>query len=198
MQNEVEKLLGEVTYHKGEVMNDPQSWSETDVYGGGHMKGSGQVSISSSSTTWTTLMLKKESGKEYMAKLPYAFPARKGHTVIAADFRGSTIAAANDVTDHVGGTTNVVIKHLNGNPYEASGGEKLFAGTIFTICLIGMFVGLFVFMASVAAGVAVELVMFLGVYFSNKFLKGKENLKKDVDAKLPIAVQSKLKEMLSA
>jgi len=68
MQDEVEKLLSEVTYHKGEVMNDPETWAETNV----NSTGGKYASISSSTTTWTKLILKKENGKEYMAKLPYA------------------------------------------------------------------------------------------------------------------------------
>ena len=42
-----EKFIKEVSYLKGEVMNDPQTWSETDVsgYGGGGFGGRTTMSV---------------------------------------------------------------------------------------------------------------------------------------------------------
>lgn len=205
MQSEVKKLLEEVTYHKGEVMNDPQTWSETSVHGGGHVdrQYGGTVSISSSSTTWTSLILKKENGKEYMAKLPYAFPARKGHTVIAADFRGKTIAAANAITDHLNGTVNVVRNELHEEKYKTKG-LKTFSGII-SAPLAGILFILFLGLIFVApndgsAGLLIFLLM-LGVsglwYLLLRPYAKRVKLVSNIDTELPQAAQSQMREMLT-
>lgn len=104
----IETLITEITYHKGEVVSDPQTWSETRVSGGGSTGKNRSAPIQSSTTTWTSFIIQKDTGKEYLVKFPASFAAREGNIVIAADLRGSTIAVVNDVSDTFSGTKNVV------------------------------------------------------------------------------------------
>lgn len=97
-----EKFIKEVSYLKGEVMNDPQTWSETDVsgYGGGGFGGrTTNVRISSKTNTWTSFLIETEAGKEFMVKWPESAPVRKGHHIKVAVFRDRAIALVNEKTD---------------------------------------------------------------------------------------------------
>lgn len=108
----VAALSDEITYHKGEVVSAPQTWSETTVSGGGSTGKKSTAPVTSSTTTWTSFVIQKENGKEYLVKFPASFAAREGNVVMAADLRGSTIAAVNDVSDIFSGTKNVVLSEL--------------------------------------------------------------------------------------
>lgn len=97
-----DKFLNEVRYLRGEVMNDPQTWSETQVSGGGGGGSYGHtssVSISSSTSTYTSFLIETDEGKEYMVKWPEAASVRKGHHIKVAVFRNETIALINEKTD---------------------------------------------------------------------------------------------------
>ena len=95
--SKLKDLLAEVRYLKGEVMNDPQTWSETHVSGGGGFNTG--VKITSEVDTWTTFLIETENGKEFMVKWPESLSVRKGHQVKVAVFRGNTIAFINERTD---------------------------------------------------------------------------------------------------
>jgi len=203
MQDILEKLLGEVTYHVGKVVSDPQTWSETSVHGGGHVGGQhgGSVSISSSSTTWTSFVIKKDNEKEYMAKLPYAFPARKGHVVKTADFRGATIAALNEITDEASGTINTVKDKLHEPAFKEQGLKKgvrvllnSALGVVIGFLLIGLFLTLgvgggYLYVLG-AIGVAVLLL-----YLVNAAPIKREKLVNFLDAELPKRALSKMKAL---
>jgi len=107
---EIDKLLKQVRYIKGKVMNDPQTYSETHVSGGGG-GGTGHhrsnVSISSRVDTWTTFLIETENGKEFMVKWPESLSVRKGHNVKVAVFREKCIAFINDKTDTNRFVTNI-------------------------------------------------------------------------------------------
>jgi len=93
--SKLDKLLAEVQYFKGEVMNDPQTWSETSISGsggGGNYVHTSNVSISSSTKTNTSFLIETENDKEFMVKWPEALSVRKGHYVKVAVFRDQTIA----------------------------------------------------------------------------------------------------------
>jgi len=95
--SKLDKLLTEVKYLRGEVMNNPQTWSETNVSGsGGYNTG---VQITSTVDTWTTFLIETTGGEEFMVKWPESLSVRKGHQVKVAVFRGSTIAFINERTD---------------------------------------------------------------------------------------------------
>ncbi|MEP6343139.1 MAG: hypothetical protein ABJ275_07465 [Maricaulaceae bacterium] len=108
----VDRPLQEVRYLKGEVLNDPQIWSETKVSGGG---GSGtghyrsNIRISSTVDTWTSFLIETDSGKEFMVKWPESASVRKGHIVKVAVFRDETIAFVNEKTDTSRYLTNLVV-----------------------------------------------------------------------------------------
>ena len=143
-------------------------------------------------------MIKKDNGKEYMAKLPYAFPARKGHTVIAADFRGSTIAAANNTTDAIRGTINVVRGHLKERAYIPRSSLKFFYYTIGTICLFGLLLGGPVaFIHSTATGWIYVGVMIGLMNLVARPMSQKEKLIHDVDKELPNAAIENLRALLA-
>jgi len=100
--SKLDKLLAEVQYFKGEVMNDPQTWSETSISGsggGGNYVHTSNVSISSSTKTNTSFLIETENDKEFMVKWPEALSVRKGHYVKVAVFRDQTIAFVNEKTD---------------------------------------------------------------------------------------------------
>jgi len=203
MQETLDKLLDEVTYNVGKVVSDPQTWSDTKVHGGGYVGGrhGGSVSISSSSVTWTSFVIQKENGKEYMAKLSYAFPARKGNAVIAADFRDATIAAANDATDELQGTLNVVRRVLKDEDKEVTRNatEKwmqiLSIGAPLALALL--------FTAIDSADFSVLVLVFIFWLFMNWLLvtvpKNKREEKKVdfIDANLPKAACENMKTMMA-
>ena len=98
----VDKLLSETRFLKGEVINDPQTWTETNVSGGGgggsgHYRSS--IHISSKTNTWTSFLIETETGKEFMVKWPESASVRKGHFIKVAVFRDQPIACINEKTD---------------------------------------------------------------------------------------------------
>lgn len=106
----VDKLQNEVRYLKGEVLTDPQTWSETKVSGsggGGSYGHASNISVSSKVTTWTSFVIATEEGKEFMVKWPESLSVRKGHFLKAAVFRGNTIAYINEKTDTDGYLINL-------------------------------------------------------------------------------------------
>ena len=205
MQDKLEKLFSEVTYHTGKVVSDPQTWSDTDVHGGGYAGGQygGSVSISSSVTTWTSFVIKKDNGKEYMAKLPYAFPARQGHIVKAADFRGATIAAINEITDEASCTVNTVCQKLTEPEYnESNMNQALKESTNTFIVGIGfcLVIALLITMAAASAEGMLIAGLLLGLTVFTFHLVNKGSFKKGklvqfLDEELPQRALSKMKSI---
>jgi len=98
----IDTLLEEVRYLKGQVVNDPQTWAETSVTGGGGGGSYGHTSsvrISSSTQTNTSFLIEMDNDQEFMVKWPEALSVRKGHDVKVAVFRDQTIAFVNEKTD---------------------------------------------------------------------------------------------------
>ena len=93
------KLLSELQYIKGEVVTEPTTYSTTHVSGGGGGNNT-HVSISSSTTIHSRCMIKLPTGKEYQLKWASEIPARIGHTLDIAKFRGITIAFRNETTEN--------------------------------------------------------------------------------------------------
>ena len=207
MQQELERLLDEVAYHTGEVVSDPQTWTDTNVHGGGYTGAKyGRVDISTTTTTWTSFVIQKSNGKEYMAKLPYAFPARKGSNVIAADFRGSTIAAANDATDELRGTVNVVRALLNDEEKKSNAHPSTLFKYIPIIVPLLMLMNLFLhegmYMFNINNLGVLILAIILWAILKSIFIdapKKRKGAKKVdfLDTELPKAACKKLKAMIA-
>lgn len=100
MASKRKKLLSEINYLKGEVVTEPNTYSKTHVSGGGGGNNS-NVSISSTTSVHSSCMVKLPTGKEYQLRWASEIPARIGHTLDIAAFRGETIAFQNEATDGV-------------------------------------------------------------------------------------------------
>ena len=193
----LEELLDEVIYHAGEIVSDPQAWSETSVQGGGFTGNRGHVSISSTSTTWTSFLIQKNDGKEYMAKLPFTFPARKGQRVIAADFRGVTIAAVNTVTDQVFSTSNVVREKLSKGSDKYRNLYKPLSSIVGSLCMIALLFSWIPFSKGAGIGIIYVLVVLVLLKLVRYPVISQDKDVETLDKALPQAACEKMKVMMA-
>jgi len=173
--SKLDKLLSEVKYLKGEVMNDPQTYSETHVSGGGSTGQYGRIGISSRVDTWTTFLIETEAGKEFMVKWPESLSVRKGHHVKIATFRDETIAFSNDKTD-----TRRYVTHLM--PIGWWNDSKAFPTTfsygLLLLAILPWFINSIAWLGAIGVMIWVPMLIIGGIRKKRIFEKTGENLAK--------------------